>query len=107
MTKSWLKDLNLDVVEIVKIMMILVKNSCTRPSGEYKTSSPRTPYRLIALMLNQIFGRANGKNFKIGWVPVIFFVATQGTIFNWANIVSNNLSAYISETLGGVSSKKT
>ena len=32
-----------------------------------------------------------------------FFVATQGTIFNWANIVSNSLSSCISAALGGVS----
>ena len=107
LTEGWLKDLNLDVVEIVKRMMIPGKNFRTRPSGEYETTSLRTPYRLIALMLNRIFGRANGKNFKIRWVPVIFFVATQGTIFNWANIVSNSLSACISAALGGVSQKKT
>ena len=57
-------------------------------------------------MLNRIFRRANGKNFKIGWVPVIFFVATQGTIFNWENIVSNSLSTYICAALGGVLQNK-
>ena len=70
--EGWLKDLNLDVVETVKMMMILGKNFRTRPSGEYETSSLHTPYKLIALMLNRIFGRDNGRNFKIGWVPVIF-----------------------------------
>ena len=107
LTKSWLKGLNLDMVETVERIMIPGKNFCTRPSGEYETSSLRTPYRLISLMLNRIFGRANGKKFKIGWVPVIFFVDTQGTIFNWENIVSNSLSACISAALGGVSQKKT
>ena len=58
-------------------------------------------------MLNRIFGRAHGKSFKIGWVPIIFYVATQGTIFNWSNIVSNSLSACISAALGGVSQKKS
>ena len=103
LTESWLKDLNLYMVETVKRMMILGNKFCTRPSGEYETSSLCTPYRLIALMLNWIFERANGKKFKIGWVPVIFFLATQGTIFNWENIVSNSFSSCISATLGGVS----
>ena len=84
LTEGWLKYLNLDVVETIKRMMILENSFRTRPSGEYETTSLNTPYRLIALMLNGIFRRPNGKNFKIGWVPVIFFVATQGTIFNWA-----------------------
>ena len=58
-------------------------------------------------MLNRIFGRAHGKRFKLGWIPIIFYVATQGTIFNWENIVSNSLSTCISSALGGVSQKKS
>ena len=106
LTESWLKELNLDMVETVKKMMIPGKNFRTRPSGEYETSTLRTPYRFIVLMLNRIFGRANGKSFKMGWIPIIFFVATQGTIFNWESIVSNSLSACISAALGGVSQNK-
>ena len=83
--------------------MVPGKNFHRRPYGEYETVNLHTPYRLIALMLNRIVKRANGKNFKIGWVLVIFFVATQGTIFKWENIVSNSLSACISVALGGVS----
>ena len=107
LTESWLKETDLDLVETVKRMMILGKNFQTRSSGEYDTFTLRTPYRFIALMLNRIFGRAHGKSFKLGWIPIIFYVATQGTIFNWSNIVSNSLSACISSALGGVSQKKS
>ena len=86
--------------------MVPENNFRTRPSEEYETTNLRTPYRLIAFMLNRIFGRANGKNFKLSSVRVIFFVATQGTIFNWANIVSNSLSSCVIAALGGVSQKK-
>ena len=106
LTEGWLKELGLDLVETVKKMKIPGINFRTRPSGEYETSNLYTPYRVIALMLNKIFGRANGKIFKLGWIPVIYYVATQGTIFNWASMVSNSLSACISATLGGVSQKK-
>ena len=61
LTESWLKELNLDMVETIKKMMIPGKNLHTRPSREYETSTLRTPYRFIDLMLNIIFGRANGK----------------------------------------------
>ena len=57
-------------------------------------------------MLNRIFGRAHKKSFKFRWMPIIFYVATQGTIFNWENIVSNILSACISSSLAAVSQKK-
>ena len=105
LTESLLKEIAMDLVETVKRIMVPEKNFWTRPTGEYDTSSLHAPYRFIALMLNRSFGRAHGKSFKIGWIPVIFFVATQGTIFNWANIVSNNLFACISAALGGVSQK--
>ena len=82
LTKYWLKKINLDLVETLKRMLELGKSFRTRPSGEYDTATLRTPYRFIALMLNRIFGRAHGKIFKLGWVPIIFYVATQGTIFN-------------------------
>ena len=95
------------LVETTKRMMIPGKNFRTRTSREYDTSTLRAPYRFIALMLNRIFGSAHGKSFKIGWIPVIFFVATQGIIFNLENIVSNNLCACISAALGGVSQKRS
>ena len=66
--ESWLKELNLDMVDIVKKMMIPGKKLRTRPSREYETSTLHTPYRFIALMLNRIFGRANGKSLKMGWI---------------------------------------
>ena len=107
MTEDWLKTINLDLVETLKRMMVSGKSFRTRSSGEYDTATLRTPYRFIALMLNRIFGRSHGKSFKLGWVLIIFYVATQGTIFNWVNIVSNNLSACIASALGGVSEKKS
>ena len=101
--ESWLKEMDLDLVETVKWMMIPGKIFRTKPSREHDTSTLCAPYRFISLMLNRIFGRAHGKSFNIGWIPVIFFVATQGTIFNSSSIVSNSLSMCISATLGGIS----
>ena len=91
----------------MKRMTIPGKNFWTRPSGEYDTATLQNPYRFIALMLNRVFGRARGKSFKLGWIPIIFYVATLGTIFNWENIVSNSFSSCISSALGGVSEKKS
>ena len=69
------------MVEIVKKMMIPGNNFCTMPSGGYETSTLRAPYRFIVLMLNKIFGRANGKSFKMGWILVTYFVATHWVKF--------------------------
>ena len=56
LTKSWLKEAGLDLVETVKRMMIPGKNFRTRPLREYDTSTLRAPYIFIALILNRIFG---------------------------------------------------
>ena len=47
LTESWLKKLNLDMVETFKKMMIPSKKFRTRFSGEYETSTLRTPYKFI------------------------------------------------------------
>ena len=107
LTDDWLRNIRMDLVETLKRMLLPGRNFRTRPTGEYDTASLRTPYRFIALMLNRIFGRAHGKSFKLEWMPIIFYVATQGTIFNWANIVSNSLSACMASALGGVSQKRS
>ena len=82
LTESWLKEINLDMVETVKKMMIPGKNFRTRPSGEYETSTLRTPYRFIALMLNTIFGRANGISFKIGGYWLYFLLLPKVQFLN-------------------------
>ena len=105
--EKWLKELDLDIFDYVRRMMAHGKQFRMRPTGEYETANLCTPYRLLALMLNMIFGRENGKCYKISWVQVIFFVATEGTIFNWANIISNSLSSCISTVLGGISKNKS
>ena len=107
LTEDWLRNIRMSLVETLKRMLMLGRNFRARPMGEYDTASLRTAYRFIALMLNKIFGRAHGKSFKLEWMPIIFYVATQGTIFNWANIVSNSLSACMASALGGVSQKRS
>ena len=76
LTEDWLKEINLDLIETLKRMLVPRKNFRTRPTGEYDTANLRTPYRFIALMLSKIFKRAHGKSFKLEWVPIIFYVAT-------------------------------
>ena len=76
MTEDCLKEINLDLVETLKRMLVSGKNFRTRSSGEYDTATLRTPYRFITLILNRIFRRAHSKSFKLEWVPIIFYVAT-------------------------------
>ena len=82
LSDNWLRNIRMDLVETLKRMLMPRRNFRTRPMGEYDTASLRIPYRFIALMLKRIFGRAHGKIFKLEWMLIIFYVATQGTIFN-------------------------
>ena len=106
MTDDWVKSVNLDIFECAKWMMVAGKKLHQKATGEYETTNLRTPYRIIALMLNRIFGRENGKFYKMSWVPLIYQVAMQGTIFNWENIVENIFSSYIVVTQGGMNQRK-
>ena len=96
----------MELVETLKNMLLPGKHFRNRPTCDYDTTSLRIPYRFIALMLNRVFGRAHGRFFKLEWMPIIFYLATQGTIFNWVSIVSNIISACMASALGGVSQKR-
>ena len=82
MIDKWIKDLNLDVFDYVKRTMLTRKQFLYKALREHETANLCTPYRLIGLMLNSIFGREKGKIYKISWIPIIYHVAMKGTIFN-------------------------
>ena len=50
--EKWLQELDLDIFDCIKKMMIHGKQFRTKPTREYETANLHTPYRLIALMLN-------------------------------------------------------
>ena len=74
MTTDWINSLTIDHVGNAKMMTTENKSFRQRASGEYETTSLYTPYRLVALMLNRIFNRANGKFYKMGWAHLGCFV---------------------------------
>ena len=95
MTDDWVKSVNLYIFECAKWMMVSRKQLRQKGTGEYETGSLRPPYMLISLMLNRIFGKENGKMCKLIWIPLIYHVALESTIFNWVDIVSSSLSSCI------------
>ena len=106
MTDDWINGLSLDYIECAKVMMIAGKSFRQKASDEYETVTLCTSYWLVALMLKRIFGRANGKFYKIGWIPLMYHVTMHNTIFNWENIISSSLSSCISEALRGLLERK-
>ena len=74
MTDAWINGLSLDYIECANMMMIAENQFHQKASSEYEVVSLHTPYRLISLMLNRIFGRANGKFYNIGYIPLMYHV---------------------------------
>ena len=107
LSDDWLDSIRMDLVETLKKILLPGKLYRYRQTGEYDTASLRAPYRFIALMLNRIFGRANDRLFKLEWIPIIFHVATQGTVFNWDSLVSSSLSSCLVAALGGEAQKRS
>ena len=88
MTDEWVNKVGLDIVECAKRMMIAGKQLRQKATEEYEIASLRSPYRVIALMLNNIFGQENRILHKLIWIPLIYYVALEGTLFNWVDIIS-------------------
>ena len=61
---------------------------------------------MVVLMLNKILGRDDGRTYKFGWIPLIYYVAMKGTIFNWDDIVANSLSTSITAAQEGLHQRK-
>ena len=95
MTNDWLNSLTIDYIGCAKMMTMEGKSFRQRASKEYETASLCTPYMLVALMFNRIFDRADGRFYKIGWIPMMHHVTMEGTVFNWADIIANSLSSCI------------
>ena len=56
MKNDWIKGVNIDPLECAKKMIMPGKQLRQKTSGEYESPSLRTPFKIIALMFNIIFG---------------------------------------------------
>ena len=66
MTIYWINSLTIDYNGLAKMMISEGKYFKKNTSREYEISQLHTPYRLVAVMMNRIFGRADGRFYKIG-----------------------------------------
>ena len=64
------------------------------------------PFRIIALLLNRIFCRANGTIYKLNQVPLIYYTSFEGTIYNWEDFISDSLSSCVAAAYGGLTQKR-
>ena len=53
-------------------------------------------------MLRKLYGRADGKMYNVGWLPLMYPVAMEGTIFNWADIATRNLAKCVKAAQEGL-----
>ena len=67
----------------------------------------QTPFRLITLMLSSLYGRCDGKTYNFGWIPLMYYVEMEGTVFNWADIATKNLSKGIKAAQEGLNQSKS
>ena len=82
MTDEWVKKVDIDILECAKKMVIIRKQLRPKETGKYEYLILWTPFRIIALMLNMNFGQADGTLYKLSWIPLIYYMAFEGTIFN-------------------------
>jgi len=58
-------------------------------------------------MLSRLYGRSDGKMYNFGWFPLMYYVAMEGTIFNWADIATRNLAKCVKEAQDGLKHNKS
>ena len=63
-------------------------------NGMYATGSLCSPYCFFATMLCRLFGKPDINKFSSEWLPLLD-VATNATIMDWAQILSDNLASAI------------
>ena len=105
MTDDWVKKVDIDVLECSKKMFMLGKQLRQKETREYESQSLQTPFRIIALIINKIFGHANEPLYKLSWIPLIYYIAFEGTMFDWEDIISDSFSSCIAVAQGGITQK--
>ena len=98
MKTCWINILTIYYVGCTRVVMEEGNSFRQRAYGEYETAGLRILYKLAALMLSGIFDRDDGIFYNIGWIPLIYHVTMEGTIFNWSYIFVNSLSSCITAT---------
>ena len=104
---EWVKSLKFDYTATTKMMVAGGETFRHKQSGEYETSHLQTPFRIIALMIRMLYGRADGKTYNFGWIPLMYYVVMEGTSFNWAYIATRNLSKCIKAAREGLKKNKS
>jgi hypothetical protein len=74
------------------------KNFKTRNSKDYPIKLLRLPYQYNATMICRLYGDLDSQKFKVSWVPLIHYIITFGSSFNWVDILSSTLAQKISVT---------
>jgi hypothetical protein len=69
-----------------------------RPSGEYPTTSVRTPYQYIVVILYRLYGEQDDSKFTLSLMPLIHYYVDEGLSFNWDNILSTSIVDFITRT---------
>ena len=82
MTYEWVNKEDLNLLECAKKLMMEGRQVCQKETGKYESASLGPPFSIISLVLNRIFSCANGIMYKLCWIPLIYYVAFEGTILN-------------------------
>ena len=106
-TTEWVKSLKFDYTATKKGMVAEGNTFRHKQSGEYETTHLRTPFRIITLMISKLYGRADGKMYNSSWIPLMYYVAMEGMIFNCADIATRNLDKCVKTAQEGLKQNKS
>jgi hypothetical protein len=60
----------------------------------------KTPYKMLVVMLCQLYGEDKSTHFKIDWLPQAHIIVKTRQVFNWENILAFNICLHMNNILG-------
>ena len=104
---EWVKCTKFDYKTTAKMMVAKGNTFRHKKLGEYESARLRTPFKIIALIMRKLYGRDDGKMYNFGCIPLIYYVAMEGTIFNRENIATRNFSKCVKTAHEGLKQNKS
>lgn len=85
---QWLSNFVIPTKEIFREWWQEPSKLWVRNDQVYRMEGIKKVYQLITAMTNLLYDKPDANASLKAWVPIMYVVATRGTIFNWANILA-------------------
>ena len=96
----------LNAKEVNKSWWKKLMKFCQNPNSTYKTKSRIIVYHYLMVMCCRVYGQRSIESFPKGWIYMLYLIITEGKIFNWSNLLSQQLQINLNKVKNSPNGKK-